>query len=388
MIWSIALIIVCVVWIVRSFLIYRTTRLVRHFGELTPREPEKWPAVSVISAACNEADALEDAVKSKLESDYPDFEIVLVDDRSTDGTGKIVDRLAENDSRIKAVHIDKLPDEWLGKPYALRRGVEVARGDWFLFTDADVHFSRDSIRKAVALCEDRKLDQLGALPNVWGISYLLNVVMTTFIRTYSFGAGFWGLDNPRVETFTGVGAFNLVRRSAYEKTDGFEWLKLDLADDVALARMIKRAGGKVHIVNAMRSLKVQWYKTVREMTVGLDRVAYVTLGDFTLWKTILFCLLFLGFELLPFLGLLFVGVPWLQWLCVFMVVLGLVNAIGMNLWANGPVMAAFLYPVGAIILAGIMLRGGWLGWRRRGIFWRGTFYSEETLKKGKRIFLP
>ena len=100
--------------------------------------------------ACNEAAHLESAARTILDQDYPQLEIILVDDRSSDGTGALIDLLAREDARVKAIHIDKLPDGWLGKVHALQRGVERAEGEWLLFTDADVHFAPTMLRRAVA----------------------------------------------------------------------------------------------------------------------------------------------------------------------------------------------------------------------------------------------
>src|SRR6185503_6720653 len=103
-------------------------------------DPPRWPKLSIIIPACNEAASIEAAVTSRLAQDYPDFEVCVIDDRSTDGTGAIVDRLAEGDPRVRAVHITELPEGWLGKVHALHRGVSIATGEWLLLSDADVHF--------------------------------------------------------------------------------------------------------------------------------------------------------------------------------------------------------------------------------------------------------
>jgi len=386
--WSTVTIIGCVVYVVAAFLNYRASRLVRTLDVLKPNGPAEWPRVSIVSTACNEAGKIEGAVKSKLESDYPDFELILVDDRSTDGTAEIIDRIARSDGRIKALHIDKLPDGWLGKPHALARGVELADGDWYLFSDADVVFSRDVIRKAVALCMERGFDQLGILPNMWMGKFILNILLATFVRLYSLVGAFWGLNIPRVETFTGVGAFNLVRRSAFERTAGFQWLRLDIADDVALGKMVRRSGGKTWVANGTRDLRVEWYASIREMAVGLERGFFATMGNFSLWRTVFFATLFLIIELFPFFGLVLFPVGWLKAVCALMILLALANAVGMSMWFGGPVLPAIFFPIGSLIFAGMMVRAGWAGRRRGGIVWRGTFYPSRVMKGGRRITLP
>ena len=117
--------------------------------------PERWPPLSIIIPACNEAAHLASAVTTLTRQDYPDLEIILVNDRSTDGTAEVIDRLAKADSRVRAIHVTSLPAGWLGKVHALQRGVEMARGEWLLFTDADIHFSEGHCASLSPLRYDR-----------------------------------------------------------------------------------------------------------------------------------------------------------------------------------------------------------------------------------------
>ena len=122
--------------------------------DIVVQEPDGgWPKVSVVVPACNEADTLERAMSSLLACDYPNLEIVLVNDRSTDQTGHIMDGLSERDQRIHVVHLDHLPAGWLGKLNAMHQGTQRVQGQLLLFTDADVHFEPSSIRRAVSELE-------------------------------------------------------------------------------------------------------------------------------------------------------------------------------------------------------------------------------------------
>ena len=128
--------------------------------------------------ACNEADTLGAALGTLLAQDYPALEILLVNDRSTDGTGDIVDRLAASDPRITALHVRELPQGWLGKVHALHVASERARGDWLLFTDADVHFAPGALRRAVAVARVHQLDHLTCVPNVTTHGCLQEITMS------------------------------------------------------------------------------------------------------------------------------------------------------------------------------------------------------------------
>ncbi len=387
-IWIALLVAGCSYWTIGVILAFRMMRIIRPIDDYDLPEPPQWPKVSIIISALNEADTIEDAIKTKLNSDYPDFEIIIVNDRSTDGTREIIDRVATTDDRIKVIHIEELPDGWLGKPHALSQAVKIATGDFFLFTDADVFISKDLMRKSIAFCENKKIDQLGIGPMVFSNNVLMNTVLLTFFRTFFLGTRGWAIDMPKFRPFSGIGAYNLVRRSAFESTEGFEWLKCEIADDAGLAMMIQLAGGKVWVVLGLENLVVTWYPSLKEMAVGMERGSFATVGNFTLTGTISMALLMLTIELSPLLSLMMVGMPWLQWFGLFNVVFGLIGVISLAAWMKCPVHAALLWPIGSVIFLSMWIRGGWLGWRRGGLIWRDTFYSKEMLKKGKRLSLP
>lgn len=128
-------------WIVQLVCTLRLIASVRTVAKLPYKDLKKWPRVSVIIPARNEADTIKAAMRSRLESDYPNLEIILIDDRSTDNTPEIIEEIAQTDSRVKAIHIKELPKAWIGKLYAMHTGVEVASGAWLLFSDADVHIA-------------------------------------------------------------------------------------------------------------------------------------------------------------------------------------------------------------------------------------------------------
>ena len=181
-------------------------------GALEPPAPATWPRLSVISPACDEAERVEVSLRSLLRQGYPALEVVAVDDRSTDGTGAIIDRLAAGDDRLTAAHVDALPEGWLGKLNALRRGVEASGGEWLLFADADVEFAPGALERAVAWAEAEGLDYVTAHPEI-------------------LSAGFAG-----DTLFSAMG-------SVYDASPGLAWLRLEVADDIGMGLLIKRAGG-------------------------------------------------------------------------------------------------------------------------------------------------
>jgi cellulose synthase/poly-beta-1,6-N-acetylglucosamine synthase-like glycosyltransferase len=256
---SVLLLLACLFPIVVDVLGVTMMRALPVLERLAPAAPERWPKVSVIIAACDEADTLRAAMAAKLAEDYPDLELVLVDDRSSDGTGAIVDEIAAVDERVRAIHVRALPAGWLGKLHAMQRGLDAASGEWILFSDADVHLAPGTIRRAIALCEERGHDFLAVVPEIPS-SGLLDVLLAVLIRTTAVGMQARAIEDPRSSIAAGSGSFNLVRRSALLRTEGLAWLKLEVADDVALAQAVKRAGGRTAVASGRGMVKVAWYR--------------------------------------------------------------------------------------------------------------------------------
>jgi cellulose synthase/poly-beta-1,6-N-acetylglucosamine synthase-like glycosyltransferase len=181
-----------------------------------PRRAEaRTPPVSIVVAARDEARAIERAMRSLLALDYPGLELVAVDDRSADPTGAILDRLAAANARLKVLHVRELPAGWLGKNHALALGARDATGEILLFTDADVEFAPYSLREAVAVLEDERLDHLALAPRLRLPGAWLAACVAYFGRQFYVFLRPWRARDPRSGAHIGVGAFNLVRASAY-----------------------------------------------------------------------------------------------------------------------------------------------------------------------------
>ncbi len=378
----------CLYWLRHALAAVAIFRTVPRLERLNPTEPARWPKVSLIIPACNEANTLEAAMRSRLAADYPDLEFILIDDRSTDGTGEIVDRIAAGDPRVRPVHIMELPPGWLGKVHAMHRGAGVATGEWLLFSDADVHFEPGMLRRTVAWCVANDLDHLAAFPTVESAGFWLDVVLAGFLRLLLVGVRPWAIADPASDAAMGVGAFNLVRRSALERTAGFDWLKMEPGDDVALAMLIKRSGGRSRLVNACRHLRVRWYGSVREMAIGSERGGFTILGRFSFARAIVVGAVMLALEVAPFVALAAAGMPLVQAIGAVAAVVAVATSVAFAAWAGGRVVPALLVPVGSVVLISFVWRAGYLGWRRGGIYWRGTLYRTQVLRKGARVRFP
>lgn len=380
----------CLLWICGVVYLSLAELRLAQFHRLQFSPPQEWPVLSVIVPACNEAANIESAVATLIRQDYPNFELILVDDRSTDGTGAIIDRLAASDQRIHALHVEVLPDGWLGKVHALERAVEVAKGDWLLFTDADVHFAAGTLRRAVGWAVDRQLDHLALAPLALQASFLLNIVVHTFMLLFLIGTRAAGLNRPGSRGFAGVGAFNLIRRAAFQRTPGFSWLRLEPCDDVGLGLMIKRAGGRSFFAFAQHHLSVTWYPSVPAMFTGLEKNLFGATANYRWWMTIVQV----------------TGIYALAAAPVLAVILGLVEgrhllfsaglAVLLTHWAFSLAAATegwrsrlslMLVPIGLGMIGAMMACAAWKCLAHGGIAWRGTHYPLDQLRAGQRVKL-
>ena len=385
----------CVYWLWMFVGTLRVVRAVPFLVRSDSPPPQTWPKLSIVIPACNEADSLESALRSVLQQDYPDLEIILIDDRSIDGTAAIVDRIAACDPRIVAIHVEQLPEGWLGKVHALDLGVRKASGSWLLFTDADVHMAPGALRRAIAYAAHRSIDHLAAIPDFWPNSLPVDANLALFARTFVVAMRVWAVADPQSDTSIGVGAFNLVRREALEHTEGFSWLRMEVGDDLGLGMMLKQSGARCCLVNAHSLLGLHWYRTLTEMAHGAEK-AYATAAHCSLVRTVMLCLVLVAMEWAPLVALAACAtgfqpvrqIPGLLWSGVAMLAAAVGSSVILARWSKSRLLPSLLFPLAAIVAAGIMLRSGWLGYRRGGIMWRGTLYPKDQLLAGRRLKIP
>lgn len=381
-------------WLWMLWAAVQVARKVPRLDRLDPPEPPQWPSLSVLIPACNEEDTLEPAIQKLLQEDYPQLEIVLINDRSTDRTGRIIDQIAGRDARVQAVHITQLPEGWLGKVHALDQGFLRSRGEWVLLMDADVQLRRGTLRRVLAYAEQEHLDYLAAAPKLLAQGWLLRIAITAFLRMFCAMMRVWAVQNPRSRAFLGVGAFNLVRRSALERTEGFAWLRLEVADDVGLGLMMKRAGARSAFLLAPEWIVVEWYRSLADMAQGTEK-AFASVAQCSAIRAVVIWLLAAALELAPV-------ATWLLWalapqglLRTGLGLLGmgmLVGFVGSLLLLHPPyrepIWTGLLFPLAVPLHGYFMLRSAWLGWRRGGIVWRGTCYPSALLRAYQRVRFP
>src|SRR5260370_98846 len=157
-----------------------------------PASDADCPRISILRAARDEKEKLLAALATLMEINYPNLEVVAVDDRSKDATGRILDEFAATHSRLRVVHVAELPAGWLGKPHALQKAYEAATGEWLLFTDADVRFKPDVLRRAVAFARQQNLDHLSLFCDVEMVGFWEKAFITFFVAVFHLAT------NPRL----------------------------------------------------------------------------------------------------------------------------------------------------------------------------------------------
>jgi cellulose synthase/poly-beta-1,6-N-acetylglucosamine synthase-like glycosyltransferase len=342
------------------------------------------PLVSIIVPARNEEESIEQALNTLLALDYDNYEVIAVNDRSTDGTGEIMERVAGNlpglAPRLRVVHHRELPAGWLGKTHAMWTATNLAAGEWLLFTDADVMFKPESLRRALAYAEAEKADHLVVFPRMI-MKRPGEYMMIAFFQTmFMFGHRPWKVADPKARDHMGVGAFNLVRRSVYEAVGTYERLRMEVVDDMKLGKVVKNAGFAQRNVFGADLISVRWAKGAMGVVDNLTKNFFAVLS-FQWWRTLLSAFALAFINLGPFLGV------WLAhgWERVpYALALGSMFLIYMGMsWRSGvPPYYFLLHPVSSVLFIYTLLRSMVLTLWNGGIMWRGTKYRLEELRKG------
>jgi chlorobactene glucosyltransferase len=224
------------------------------------------PLVSVLVPARNEEHrVLADCIRSILAQDYGRFEVIAVNDRSTDGTGAILETLAKSDDRLRVIEGEAPPAGWLGKPYAMQQAFKHARGEWILATDADMIFDKTALRTAMERTLEEKGDAMTLIPHFEARSFWERVMIPTWVWMLLMFTLFYRTSNPRTQGAVGMGGFFLMRRSVLERVGGYEALKDEVMEDVRLAEMIKRSGARLFTEHAPNLLSTRMYRNFAEM---------------------------------------------------------------------------------------------------------------------------
>jgi len=354
-------------------------RRLRYLGDIAPGD--RLPPLSIVAAARNEARHIEPAVTSLLDLDYPALEIIVIDDRSIDETGAILDRVAAGDPRLGVVHVRELPDGWLGKNHALQVGADRASGALLLFTDADVIFEPTTLRRAAALMERDGLDHLAAIPHVEVPGVALNAFVAAFGVFFSLYSRPWKARDARSRHHIGIGAFNLIRATAYHAIGGHHSLAMRPDDDMKLGKVVKKSGFKQDAVHGRDFIIVEWYASIGELVDGLMKNAFAGV-NYSLWAVVGSTIGLFVTQVWPFVALLVTSgaARALSGLNVVLIVL----IFWTSARASGTKLAYVVaFPFASLLFAYIMWRSALIAVTTGTVSWRGTAYPLAKMRANR-----
>ena len=326
------------------------------------------PSVSIIVPARNEEAQIRNGLTTLLQSTGVDFEIIAINDRSTDATGRIMDEVAATDARLKVIHITELPDGWLGKNHAMHVASEQATRDLLLFTDGDIIYEPSAIEIAVRHFVRHRLQHLCLLPKMIPGNVFENAVVTFFGLAFAVGMQLHLIRTRWPLSYAGVGAFNLVDATFYRSLGGHKPIAMDILDDVKLGKMIKKNGGRIDFQLAPKLLSVRWQQSLWGVVTGLEKNWFASL-NYSIPQILFVTLVFFLTMVFPYLS------PF---------VLPLRDASGfvatIALWhllfafivsrTPGGLLFAPMFPVGAFVMAFAYWRSAIITLRQGGVRWR------------------
>jgi hypothetical protein len=350
-----------------------------------PLEKSECPRVSIMFAARDEAEKLAPALDSLLSLDYPAYEVIAVDDRSGDTTGTIMDEFAARDSRLRVIHIEELPSGWLGKPHALNSAYQLATAPWLVFTDADVIFAPDSLSRIMTLAAEQNIDHLALMTQMTMVGFWERVVMTYFGLGFTLGTEPWQASNPKSSKFTGIGAFQLMRREVYDAVGGHRNLAMEVIEDMKMGKLVKKAGFRSQAGYAAQHIRVRWQAGLGNLVRGTTKNFFAAAG----FNLPLVCTQVFGIFLMsvfPWIALPLLlitksfGLPLL--FASIAVGIALCVHVALSFGAKASPLYGLTHPIGALIFMWMLARSTIITLSRGGILWRDTFYPLADLRRG------
>ena len=348
------------------------------------RSPSSAPSrVSIIVPARNEEGHIAQTITCLLALDYPNYEVIAINDRSTDGTGARMDEVAarpEALGKLKIIHLTELAPGWMGKTHAMWTASERASGEWLLFTDADVLFKPATLRRAIAYAEAERADHVVLMPRMIMKLPGERMMMAFFQTLFIFGHRPWKVSDPKAPDHLGVGAFNLVRRTTYDAIGTYKALRMEVIDDMKLGKVIKNAGFAPRVVFGDDLISLRWAVGAFGIVNNLTK-NFFALMSFQWWRTVASVFAVGALNLGPFVGV------WLThgWVRIpYATAVGSILAIyfGMSTLSAVRPYYFFLHPVATALFMYTLMRSMFHTLWNDGVVWRGTHYPLEELRKG------
>jgi chlorobactene glucosyltransferase len=351
--------------------------------DIHSKAPEPAPFVSVLIPARNEEENIGACLESLQKQDYPNFEVLVLDDNSTDSTADMVRQLATTDDRIQLIRGENLPEGWAGKPFACYQLAQRARGSWLLFTDADTTHAPHMLRSVLALALELKPSLLSGFPRQIADSLPEKVIMPImFFIVMSWLPLWWLHRSKEPKPSLAIGGFLLFPREEYWRIGGHKAVKSRILEDVWLGVETNRHGGRSITVNLSSVVSCRMYGNVGAMWEGIVKWIYAVGA---LSPAALAGLVVAGgvFYLVPFYFLwnelsVVAAHMALKFIVAFQIALIMFMRWLVDACFKQSLISTFLHPIG---FACLLLASIYAGWRfivGQGVCWKDRLYRETS----------
>ncbi|HSL30238.1 MAG TPA: glycosyltransferase [Anaerolineales bacterium] len=352
--------------------------------------PSDGPLISICVPARNEQRNIRLCVESILAQDYPNFEVIVLDDRSTDETPQVLKHMASQDERLRVIHGEEISPGWAGKPHALYRASSSASGAWICFVDADTFLSRAALSSCYAKAIETQADMFTIMTYQILGSFWEKVVMPIVMTALSVGFSPRKVNDPRTKDAIANGQFILIRRSVYDAIGGHESVKNQIVEDKALAEQVKWKGYRLIVANGYSVARTRMYTSLPEMWEGWTKNIYLGLSDrpsllaLGAFGGLLALIAALVLPLWPVLGLIWYlqGGGWLAlsviaksltlWAIIIVARARVAMGMGISPWYG------LTLPLGAGVFAAMMLTSTWNVLSGKGVTWKGRMYKPRS----------
>jgi glycosyltransferase involved in cell wall biosynthesis len=339
------------------------------------------PLISVIVPARNEGIGIEAALQSLLAIEGVRLEIIAVDDRSSDATGALMDRVAAQVSNLTVVHVVELPPGWLGKPHAMAVGAARASGEWLLFTDGDVLFAKDSLLRAMNFAAIERADHAIIFPTLLLETFGERMMLGFLHANSALFSRFWRIPLDCAKESVGVGAFNLLRRDVYHEIGGFEALRMEVLEDLRLGVEVKRHGFRQRVAFGRDLVRIRWVVGALGVIRNITKNVFAAFR-FRVWLTLAACAALAAFCLGPCAAL--AGPLWMRASGLLVLLLLFLLYRYYRRYTGIPAWYVVTFPVAACLSLYAILRSMVLTLARGGVVWRGTLYPLPELRKNAK----
>ncbi len=350
------------------------------------------PPVSVIVPARNEAKNIRRCVESILAQDYPNFEALVLDDRSTDATPAILTELSLRDSRLVLLNGSELPAGWAGKPHALYQAAKSATGEWLLFVDADTFLDPNAISACLAAAKNNRADLYTVMTEQIMGSFWEKAVLPLVMTALSVGFSPRKVNDPKTRDAIANGQFILIKRSVYDAIGGHEKLKNQIVEDKALSEQVKWNGYRLIVADGRGIAKTRMYTDLPSLWEGWTKNIYLGLADqpamllLGAFGALVALLAAFFMPIWPLLGLRWyangggglalavIAESLLVWAAILVARAQVSHKMGISRWY------ALTTPLGAGVFAAMMLTSAWKVLSGTGVTWKGRTYDPKTVR--------